>query len=59
LVICYDVMRADDVSVEDLQHHRKRLFQFGPQFKRHLKDLQTPGVEDPAGRSAHSLRYCH
>lgn len=60
MVIYYDVMRADDVSVEDLQLHRKRLFEFGPQFKRRLEEyLQTAGVEDLAGRSALSLRYCH
>lgn len=50
MVIHYDVMLADDVSVEDLQLHRKRLFEFGPQFKHRLEEyLQTAGVEDPAG----------
>lgn len=59
-MICYDVMRADDVSVEDHQLHRKRLFEFGPQFKRRLEEyLQTAGVEDPAGRLSLSLRYRH
>jgi hypothetical protein len=60
LVIYYDVMRADDVSVEYLQLHLKRLSQFGPQFKRRLEEyLQIAGEEDLTGRSAISLRYCH
>jgi hypothetical protein len=46
-VIYYDVMRADDVSVEDLHLQWKRLLQFGPQLKRRLEEyLPTAGVED-------------
>jgi hypothetical protein len=58
-VIYYAVMRADDVSVEDLQLRWKRLFQFGPQSKRRSEEyLPTAGV-DLTWRSAISLRYCH
>ena len=32
-MISYDVMRADDVSAEDLQRLQERLFQLGHQFK--------------------------
>ena len=39
-MISYDVMRADDVSAEDLQPLQERLFpQLGPQFKRGLNEF--------------------
>ena len=38
-MISYDVMRADDVSAEDLLLLQERLFQLGPQFKRRLNEF--------------------
>ena len=60
LVISYDVMRADDVSAEDLQRLQERLFQLGHQFKHLLnKFLQFWWVPALAGRRARSLRCFH
>jgi len=63
LVISYDVMRADDVSAEDLQPLQERLFpQLGPQFKRGLNEfLQFWWVPTLSGwkRGVLSLRCFH
>ena len=60
LVISYDVMRADDVSAEDLQPLQERLFQLGPQFKHRLNEfLQFWWVPTLAGREVLSLRCFH
>lgn len=60
LVISYDVMRADDVSAEDLQPLQERLFQLGPQIKHRFNEfLQFWWVPTLVGRQTLSLRCFH
>ena len=60
LVIRYDVMRADDVSAEDLQLLQEWLFQLGPQSKRRLNEfLHIWWVTALAGRQFLSLWCFH